>query len=155
MARAEVYSKWSTQGNGNRGGGGWSGPHGTGEAAHAGGGGIIPINQHAERVAWRAALPNIRRHVQNTRDHFANDNKYQIKIWVDQQVCPTCQKWMVIDVISHLKQLKQTYPGIKFEFYAEVIFANVTRNIKVQRSTTWPVEIGNQPRYEDFPVNYQ
>ncbi|NWL80870.1 hypothetical protein DM872_28855 [Pseudomonas taiwanensis] len=152
MANAEIYTKWSGQSDGSRRSGGWSGPHGSANATGAGG--IVALNQHAERLAWKAAWPSrIRAHIQQTIGNFPNQT-YQIKIWVDQQVCPTCQKWMVIDVIGHLKLLQQSYPTLKVELYAEVLFAGVTRKIRVQRTTVWPVEIGNQSTYQNLPVIY-
>lgn len=147
MARAEIYSKWGNQGDGYRGSGGWSGSHGNGMSGLAGA--IAELDQHAERIAWREACSVIRRHINNTAANFIGET-YQIKFWVDQQICPTCQKWMVVDVISHLKLLKQLHPGLKVELYAEVVFAGKTNRVRVQRSTIWPVEVGNRPRYEDF-----
>jgi hypothetical protein len=151
MARAEVYGKWSTQGEGRRGSGGWS-LFGTGLAA-GGGGGIIALNQHAERVAWKEAWGDIRTRVASTRASFGGA-KYQVKFWVDQQICPSCQKWLIIDVISHLKQLSQQNGGLSVELHAEVLFAGVTRSVRVQRSTVWPVSIGHTANYADLPDVY-
>ena len=152
MATAEVYSKWSNQGNGNRGGGGWSGPHGIGTAQM--GSSIVPLVRHAERVAWRQAWPNsIRTHIQQSIANFPGQ-RYQIKFWVDQQVCPTCQKWMIIDVLSHLKLLNQTFPRLIVELYAEVHFAGTTNRVRVQRSTIWPVTVGHTALYVNLPQQY-
>jgi hypothetical protein len=151
MANAEVYCKWSNQGEGNRQAGGW-GLHGSATAAF-GGGGIIALNNHAERAAWRTAWPAIKTYVANSIGNFPGA-RLQVKFWVDQQICPTCQKWLIIDVIGHLKQLTQTHRGLIVELYAEVIFAGVTRRVKVQRTTVWPVEIGNLATYDLLPMNY-
>lgn len=142
MANAEIYSKWSSQTDGNRGGGGWSGPHGRGTAAFSTAGTISAVTNHAERVAWREAwIGKIETHIRGSINNFLGQT-YQIKFWVDQQICPDCQKWLIIDVITHLKLLPTKFPGLRVELYAEVLFSNVTRKVKVQRSTVWPVEIG-------------
>jgi hypothetical protein len=156
MATAEVYGKWSNQTDGNRGAGGW-GFFGQAQTT-MGAGGINPLNQHAERLAWRQAWgagqgPNIRTHVASSRANFTGQ-RYQVKFWVDQQICSTCQKWLIIDVISHLKQLSQANPGLIVELYAEVLFAGQTRRVRVQRETIWPVQIGLKARYIDLPVQY-
>ncbi|EUB75067.1 hypothetical protein PMI27_001243 [Pseudomonas sp. GM41(2012)] len=151
MANAEIYTKWRDQQGGNR-GSGWSGPHGS--ASASGAEGIVELNQHAERLAWKAAWPNaIRTFIRTSIKQFPNQ-PLQIKIWVDQQVCPSCQKWMVIDVISHLKLLKQEFPTLKVELYAEVLFARKTEKVRVQQSTVWPVTVGNQSTYQNLPEIY-
>jgi hypothetical protein len=151
MANAEIYCKWSNQNDGNRGSAGWGGPYGRGAAG--GGGGIVALRNHAERVAWKEAWPEIRQLVDDTIDNHEG-HAFQVKIWLDQQVCPSCQKWMIIDVISHLKQLQHKYPKLRVELYAEVLRAGVTHRVRVQRSTLWPVNVGNKATYADLPVNY-
>jgi hypothetical protein len=151
MANAEVYCKWSNQGDGNRAAGGW-GFQGHAVAAF-GGGGIIALTMHAERVAWRTAWPAIKAYVTAHINNFAG-TRFQVKFWVDQQICPTCQKWLVVDVISPLKQLAQAHQGLIVELYAEVLFAGATNRVRVQRSTVWPMQIGNVAQYELMPDNY-
>jgi hypothetical protein len=151
MANAEVYCKWANQGDGNRGAGAWS-FRGDGQAAF-GGGGIILLNMHAERIAWRTAWPSIKAYVPASIGHFPG-RRFQVKFWVDQQICPSCQKWLIIDVISHLKQLSQANLGLIVELYAEVLFNHVTRRLRVQRSTVWPVEIGHTATYNQLPMIY-
>ena len=117
MARAIVYCRWENQG-GPTGQGGWSY---MAEASAQGNTGIVALNAHAERKAWAVAWgPNnsgsgpVRGYLAGTIDKFKGKT-FQVKFWVDQQVCPTCQKWMVIDVISHLKVLHVTYPQLVVE----------------------------------------
>lgn len=153
MATAEVYVKWSTQGDGNRGAGAW-GLFGQG-AAH-GAHGIVALNQHAERIAWGQAWSghnNIRTHVANTIGHFPGA-RLQVKFWVDQQICPSCQKWLIIDVIAHLKQLSRANPGLIVELYAEVRSVGATTRVRVQRQTVWPVTVGHTAVYANLPQVY-
>lgn len=151
MANAEIYTKWRDQPGGNR-GTGWSGPHGHANASGAEG--LVSLSLHAERLAWKSAWPNaIRTYIRGSIKQFPGQ-PLQIKIWVDQQICPTCQKWMVIDVISHLKLLKMEFPTLKVELYAEVLFARTTTKIRVQQTTVWPKSIGNQSTYQDLPEIY-
>jgi len=151
MASAEVYCKWANQGEGVRGGGAWS--LRANALAAGGGGGIIALNMHAERVAWRTAWPAIKAYVGQSIAGFPGQH-LQVKFWVDQQICPSCQKWLIIDVIAHLKQLTQAHAGLIVELYAEVLFAGATRKVQVKRSTQWPVEIGNKATYDELPVIY-
>ena len=155
MADAEVYCKWSNQGEGARGAGGW-GLVGSG-GAHGGGGGIIALSDHAERHAWKEAWggetrDNLRARVAATKASFEGE-KFQVKFWVDQQICPTCQKWLIIDVIGHLKQLASLHK-VQVELYAEVKFAGETNKLKVTRLAVWPVTIGKTASYADLPSVY-
>lgn len=153
MATAEVYVKWSNQGDGNRGAGAW-GLFGQGQALGAHG--IVALNQHAERSAWKDAWGghnNIRTYVAANRARFAGA-RLQVKFWVDQQICPSCQKWLLIDVIAHLKQLSQANAGLIVELYAEVRFAGATNRVRVQRQTVWPVTVGHTAVYANLPDVY-
>ena len=77
-----------------------------------------------------------------------------MKFWVDQQICPSCQKWMIVEVIAHLKQLPAEHAGLIVELYAEVRRMGTDHKIRVQRSAVWPGEVGLTARYEDLPVDY-
>ena len=151
MAIAEVYSKWSSQGAGVRGAGGWGRKGGPANAG--GGGGVLAAAAHAEREAWREAWPVIRTHVRASRVNFPAD-RYEVKIWVDQQICPSCQKWMIVEVIAHLKQLSTAHAGLRVELYAEVRRMGVDKKTRVQRSTVWDNDIGLTARYQDLPADY-
>ena len=78
--------------------------------------------------------------------------RFQVKFWVDQMVCPTCQKWMVIDVISNLKLLRHKY-GLRVELYAEVRTPSTTNKIRVKRSADWN-GVGQIRRFEDIQGGY-
>lgn len=151
MATAEVYYKWSNQEDGARHRGGWSR---AADANAQGNNGIVALNQHAERQAWAAAWGHIRLHVAVHIAQHAGDT-FQVKFWVDQQICPSCQKWMLIDVVSNLKLLPWTHTGLGgVQLFAEVLFAGATQRVRVQRSKIWPVEVGFIARYEDLPDQY-
>lgn len=155
MAIGEVYCKWSSQGDGNRAAGAWA-LMGEGVAVQAGP--VNALNQHAERLAWleawgRNTVHNLRARVTGSRENFPNDH-FQVKFWVDQQICPSCQKWLLVDVIAHLKQLSAQFEGMRVELFAEVLRNGVTTRVDVKRSTVWPVNVGLTPNYADLPVVY-
>ena len=134
MANAEVYVKWANQGDGNRAQGGWSL---RGSGAAMGADGLVALNMHAERRAWKEAWghnqpTNLRTYVTSTRANFPHQ-RLHVKFWVDQQICPSCQKWLLVDVIAHLKELSRLNPGLIVELYAEVFFAGATKRVRVHR----------------------
>lgn len=158
MANAEVYVKWSSQNDGIRGQGAWS-QKGSGGAQGGGSSGVLDTRHHAERTAWKEAWgrntqDNLRAHVTQTRGGFPND-RLQVKFWVDQQICPDCQKWLTVNVISELKQLAANHQGLVVELWAEVRFAGNTNRLRVTRTSTWPVTIGLVPTFADMPEDYR
>jgi hypothetical protein len=158
MVTAEVYCKWSSQGDGNRGGGAWA-LMGLGTANMGGGGGATnALSNHAERLAWAAAwgrntVNNLRVRVNDTRANFRGDN-FQVKFWVDAQICPTCQKWLLVDVISHMKQLSALFGGMRVDLFAEVRASGATTRVDVKRSTVWPVSVAQIANYSELPKTY-
>lgn len=154
MANAEVYCKWASQNDGDRGQGGWSGPFGSGGITMSKGGGINPLANHAERQAWKVAWPQVRQHLATTQGHFPNQ-EFEVKIWVDQAVCPACQKWMVVEVLRHLGQIPHQWndiPGVKL--YAEVTSGGSTGRVHVTRTAQWPVQVGNVATFGSMPAVY-
>ncbi len=157
MATAEVYVKWSNMGDGDRARGGWA-KKGDGLAAGGGAAGIIALGNHAERQAWKDAWGNqnhnnIRAYVAGSIANHANDT-FEIKFWLDQQVCPACQKWMLIDVIAQAKLLKELHQGLIYKIYVEVQAHDGTHRIPLGRETVWPVTVGNKATYAELPDVY-
>lgn len=87
------------------------------------------------------------------RENFPDDN-FQIKFWVDAQICPTCQKWLLIDIISHLKQLSAQFEGMRVDLFAEVRASVATTRVDVKRSAVWPVSVGQTANYSALAKTY-
>ncbi len=156
MANVRIYSKWDQQGT-------WNGPWATSTASYAVNSSLVPVSSHAERLAWKEAWPDkFRKHINDSLTFFPDTRTYEIKIWVDQQICPSCQKWMIINVISDLKQLKdyisrQPNPRnlpCKVNLWAEVRRQGTDNKIQVHRDTVWPGNIGFCEKYSDMPSVY-
>lgn len=110
--------------------------YGSSEAAMGGGrrGRVNALDAHAERKAWRAAWPALRRKVLTTGAHDA----FEVTIEVNMTICADCQKWMIVEVRRQLAQLARP-----FKFYAEV---GDEERVLVERDTVWNVKVG-QCRY--------
>lgn len=142
MANAEIYARYKTKG------GGWSGPFGTGESTmlqHQRG--VDNSDSHAERQAWREAIDknnksNIDSWFDKTKAGFA-DSDVQIKIAVDQLVCPSCQKWIVDNCISDLAALKCSSER-KTELLVEVKSGGSNVIIGVTRNSPWSSKVGQR-----------
>jgi hypothetical protein len=155
MAKSEVYARWSFNGNkavkkddGNawdyKNSGGW-GCYGEGSST------LGQHTAHAERQAWKNGWPKIRTYAQNT----VSEQKakfpeafFQVKFVVDQQVCPSCQRWMVIEVLMHLKQLKDI--KVIAIAYAEVHTAGTREWFRIGRDSNWPKEVGQIKGWDDL-----
>ena len=81
-------------------------------------------------------------------------NYLEVKFWVDQQICPSCQKYLLVDVISHLKQLSQSHGGLRVDLFAEVMSHDGTNRVAVKRSTIWPLTVGKNSTFESLPDVY-
>ncbi len=144
MANAEVYVKWSSLTDGDRSKGGWAFK---GDGSASGKSGLVDTDDHAERKAWREAWgsdrkDNIRVYANDRPADFATD-KLQVKFWVDQQICASCQQWLIVHVMRHLSSLK-----IPYDLYAEVKFNGHTNRVQVNRGAVWPVTIGMLPTWD-------
>ena len=163
MANAEVYVKWSDQTDGNRGSGAWA-LMSDGVASHQKQ--IIALDMHAERVAWADAWTDptkIRAAALKHKNH--PDAIFEIKFWVDQQICPTCQRWMVVEVLSNLKGMKHILglEDLRWKAYAEVEHSIAWRNekgkldsakqvarVRIGRETEWPETVGGMPDWQSL-----
>ena len=151
MAQAEVFARWSWSGNQAvtktdgkkwdfKRAGGW-GSFGAGSSTLGEG------TAHAERQAWKEAWPKIKAFALKPDTTGRNANSvFQVKFVVDQQVCPSCQRWMVVDVISHLKQLRP----IKAIAYAEVHTTGKSDWVQIGRETAWPTHVGLVEDWQDL-----
>lgn len=150
MANADVYVRWSVNGNkaikkGDgktwdfKGAGGW-GHKGDGENAQ--GDGLV----HAERKAWKIAWPKIRTFAAAPTPFDKTACYLQVKFVVDQQVCPSCQRWMIVEVLSHLKSLKPQ----RVLAYAEVHTTGKHDWVRIGRETDWPVHVGLMDNWQDL-----
>jgi len=132
MVKANVYVKFSSQNA-------WSGPYGEGAAERKkGGGGVNADDAHAERKAWKGAWHDVRVWVTANLESFPDD-LVDVKFDVDAQICPSCQRWLIEDVIGHLKLLPR-----RVKLWAEVKGTTV----EVKRTTVWPVEVGQCDTYQ-------
>lgn len=107
--------------------------YGSSEAAMGGGGRCGRVNAldaHAERKAWRAAWPELRKKVLQT----AAGTAFEVTIEVNMTICADCQKWMIVEVRRQLGQLARP-----FKFYAEV---GDEDRVLVERDTVWNVKVG-------------
>lgn len=133
MARARVYFRFDGQGND------WQGPFGDGSSAQtdrntAGG--------HAEREAWREAQKQLQKWYDDRKKTFAGQN-VQVKIWVDQLVCPQCQLWMIAGVLRNLADF-----AFKPSLFVEVSAMGATKITQaITRDYVWPAGIGH-PGFE-------
>ena len=150
MANADVYVRWSALGNkavkkgdgktwDYKATGGWSWK---GDGSNAMGDGLV----HAERKAWKTAWPTIPAYARVVTAFEKNEHFLQVKFVVDQQVCPSCERWMVIEVIGHLKLLRPA----KVIAYAEVHTAGGREWVRIGRETAWPVSVGNKSSWQDL-----
>ena len=150
MANADVYTRWSINGNravkkgdgkawDYKATGGWSWK---GDGSNAQGEGLV----HAERKAWREAWPQIPAVAKAVTAFDKKDYFFQIKFVVDQQVCPSCQRWMIVEVLGHIKLLRPA----KVIAYAEVHTAGDKEWVRIGRETAWPVVVGNKSNWQDL-----
>lgn len=151
MANADVYARWSWSGgqavkktDGKKwdfkNSGGWSwladGSSTLGEGT-----------AHAERQAWKTAWPAIIALSRKPDSTGKNATSVlQVKFVVDQQVCASCQRWMVVEVLSHLKQLRP----IKAVAYAEVHTTGEHDWVRIGRETEWPKHVGMFGNWQDL-----
>jgi hypothetical protein len=68
---------------------------------------------------------------------------------VDAEIWPTCQKWLIIDVLGQLKSLT-----VPWKLHAEVKRGAQTFIMEVKRSAVWDVNIGQTAQYKDLPNVY-
>lgn len=133
MAKAKVYFRFDGPGNG------WQGPQGSGSSQQADGNSAA---DHAERQAWREAQKTLQAWYDERKGDYAGQ-KVQVKIWVDQQVCPQCQLWMIAGVLRNLAKF-----AFKPELFVEVKSVGTTKiTSAVTRHYVWPADIG-QSGYE-------
>ena len=127
MAKAKVYFRF----NGNN--AGWQGPYGEGSSQQSQGHGA---ENHAERQAWREAQKKLREFYDTNKANFSGD--VEVKIWVDQLVCPQCQLWMIAGVLRNLASFE-----FKPKLFVEVKTGNKTNSMEVTREAVWSVDIGH------------
>jgi hypothetical protein len=139
MAKASVFTRFNKKDMG------WSGPWGTGESSMADHQrGVDNSSTHAERQAWEKAMaPANGQNIQawfNAAERNFPELGVQIKIVVDQQVCPSCQQYILETVLTQMKTLKVGKRSLQ-------LFVEVNKTIiGVARDTVWPKEIGQLPR---------
>lgn len=129
MAKAEVYFRFDGPDNS------WQGPMGSGSSQQADGN---TAADHAERQAWREAQKTLQAWYDQRRDKYQGQ-KVQVKIWVDQMVCPQCQLWMIAGVLRNLAAF-----AFKPELFVEVKALGTTKiTAAVTRHYVWPADIGH------------
>ena len=92
MAKAKIYFRFDKAGND------WQGPYGEGSSLGADGN---TAKDHAERQAWRQAQKGLQEWYDVRHASFAGQG-VEVKIWVDNIVCPQCQLWMIAGVLRNL-----------------------------------------------------
>ena len=113
----------------------WQGPFGEGSSTMTQGNGP---EKHAERVAWREAQAGLKAWHDKKKEAFKNA-KVNVKIKVDQIVCPSCQLWMIAGVLRNLETF-----SFKPSLYVEVETSTGKRLTgEITRDYRWPVGIGH------------
>jgi hypothetical protein len=128
VAKAKVYFRFDGPGNG------WQGPQGEGSSRQADGN---TSRNHAERQAWRQAGKGLQAWYDQRVAHAA-DQGVEVKIWVDQVVCPSCQLWMIAGVLRNLGAF-----AFRPKLFVEVQGMGSIQMMEVTRNAIWPVNIGH------------
>jgi hypothetical protein len=155
MAKAEIYARYKGKDAA------WSGPFGDGSSVMTDRSrGTDNSDSHAERVAWREAISkdnkaNIDAWYAGSNKNFADDGNggkpnVQIKIAVDQIVCPSCQAWIVTTALKDLGTLACA-AARKVELFVEVKSAGSTVVIGVTRNSPWSLKVA-QKRQPDLSL---
>lgn len=130
MAKAEVFFRFDGPGNG------WGGPRGYGSSVGADNN---TAKNHAERQAWRMANGSLQQWYDSHHASFAGQG-VEVKIWVDNIVCPQCQLWMVAGVLRNLAAF-----AFKPKLFVEVKNMGATRTTAaITRDYVWPEGIGHK-----------
>jgi hypothetical protein len=134
MANAAVYARFKVAGAG------WNGPFGEGSSTMSDRArGADNSGTHAERVAWRAAIDGNNRGNLNAWYDGANANfpglNVQIKIAVDQLICPSCQAWLAKYVLDDVRTLTASARSV--EVLIEVTSGGRQRMMGLGRTTKW------------------
>ena len=129
MAKAKIYFKFDKAGND------WQGPYGEGSSLGADGN---TAKDHAERQAWRQAQKVLQEWYDARHASFAGQG-VEVKIWVDNIVCPQCQLWMIAGVLRNLAAFE-----FKPKLFVEVKNGGSTKMTDaVTRNYVWPVNLGH------------
>lgn len=135
MATAKIYFRFDGSGND------WQGPFGDGSSLGADGN---TAKDHAERQAWRKAQKLLQGWYDARHAGFAGQG-VEVKIWVDNIVCPQCQLWMIAGVLRNLAAF-----AFKPKLFVEVKNGGTTKmTAAVTRDYVWPVNLGHAG-YEKF-----
>ena len=121
MATARVFFRYSGKGNG------WGGEQGSGSSTMMDSNGA---ENHAERQAWREAQKKLQSWFDSTHQNF--DGSPEVKIWVDQTICPQCKLWMIAGVLRNLAAFE-----FKPKLFVEVRSSGHTRINEVTRDAIW------------------
>lgn len=142
MADARIYFRYSGSTS-------WGTPQGTGSSK---GKDANSAKDHAERQAWREAQKGLQAWYDGTHQNFAGQ-RAQVKIWVDNLVCPQCQLWMIAGVLRNLAKFE-----FKPQLFVEVKNSGGTQATdEVTRNYVWPVNVGHAgfetlAKLKAFPV---
>ncbi|WP_024298824.1 hypothetical protein [Methylomicrobium lacus] len=129
MAKAKIFFRFDGAGNA------WQGPFGEGSSVGADNN---TAQSHAERQAWREAQKKLQGWYDTHRTGFAGQG-VEVKIWVDNIVCPQCQLWMIAGVLRNLAAFE-----FKPKLIVEVKNMGGTRTTQaITRNYVWPVDIGH------------
>jgi hypothetical protein len=162
MAHADIFTKWGDQPIQEVGG-----DYGTGETS--GQSGVYAAEDHAERKAWKSInWKKIEHYIKiccspegrNTPDSKGEyTQEFDIVIAVDQQICASCQRWMVNLALPEMHTMVQHFnlpENIKLTYK---LLASVQRKIKkktavyyveVNKKSYWSSDVGSRPYYANF-----
>jgi hypothetical protein len=130
MATAAVYFRFDGPGNG------WGAARGTGSSKGAD---SNTAKDHAERQAFRMAIKTLQAWYDGSHAGFPGQGA-EVKIWVDNIVCPQCQLWIIAGVLRNLSQFT-----FQPKLFVEVKNMGGTRITQaITRDYVWPDGIGHR-----------